>query len=484
MTSRFTYSLFGVFLVIFCTCACAVKANDTLTFRQVYNINVGDTFDFVQNTVNTDANINYTMFVRKVLLQKTFSIALDTVYFAFGPPGGPVSEMDTITDLDSTAIFHIPNQMDSGGRNRYTFDTTIYSGRISNSNQISQFESGANYTYTQGLGRTRFGYSVISISGMGGCGGCYSEELIYYANDSVRMGTPYYVANGSTSIHYIPLPEQCAMWTWSIYGTYAPYPPPIVYGTITEQVRTGNITRKNGINYVQLICRIENEITGQYTPDSILGYFYNDTIARTAYFVQDTNSNSPTVLCSFNGLTGDQCSSSSTLIVDSILIGGAYRTYWHCPVYQPTYGCMTNMISGIGSLNGLFPYHNLYYGSNPECSRLTCFSVCGQTLYPSDTIPPCALLTGVKNVGYNRYSIQCSPNPFTSDLSIAFNLENPGAAIYSIRDLLGQSVYEAHELDVSNGYTKTLDLSELSSGIYLLTVSVNGEAIVKRIIKE
>ena|ERR1043165_3074406 len=80
--------------------------------------------------------------------------------------------------------------------------------------------------------------------------------------------------------------------------------------------------------------------------------------------------------------------------------------------------------------------------------------------------------------------IQVWPNPFTTDLQIALIGEHPTGAGFTITNTIGQAIYHQTETNLATGYTKMLDLSYLPDGLYFVEVVVDGERIVRRVVKE
>ncbi len=76
------------------------------------------------------------------------------------------------------------------------------------------------------------------------------------------------------------------------------------------------------------------------------------------------------------------------------------------------------------------------------------------------------------------------PNPFSSEVSITIQKQNLKQSSFIIKNTLLQTVFIKEENNLSTPYTKTIDLSFLTSGIYLLNVIIDGERTVKKIVKE
>jgi len=80
--------------------------------------------------------------------------------------------------------------------------------------------------------------------------------------------------------------------------------------------------------------------------------------------------------------------------------------------------------------------------------------------------------------------IQVYPNPFESELAITLNKEDIEQATFTITNLMEQSIYRKQETNLTSGYTKMLNLSWLPDGMYVLEVMVDGERVVRQIVKE
>ena len=93
--------------------------------------------------------------------------------------------------------------------------------------------------------------------------------------------------------------------------------------------------------------------------------------------------------------------------------------------------------------------------------------------------------------GVNNYSspttILISPNPFTTQLTLTFPPQTIKQATITLRNTLGQIVYHIEEKNLSP--TKTINTGNLSDGIYLLEVEMDGpdsyrEREVRKVVKE
>jgi hypothetical protein len=76
------------------------------------------------------------------------------------------------------------------------------------------------------------------------------------------------------------------------------------------------------------------------------------------------------------------------------------------------------------------------------------------------------------------------PNPTTNDLSVSIQKDGIKEASYKLTNTSGQNIYQSTADNLGHAYTKILGLSGLPSGVYMLEVEVDGERIVRRVVKE
>ncbi len=93
------------------------------------------------------------------------------------------------------------------------------------------------------------------------------------------------------------------------------------------------------------------------------------------------------------------------------------------------------------------------------------------------------LAVDINDITPGGATVTISPNPFTTDIAIAVQKENLQQATFTIANLLGQQVYTKQENNLSASYTKMLDLSYLPNGIYFVQVEVDGERVVREMVK-
>ena len=108
-----------------------VKASDTLTVRQIFNFNVGDTFDYAYN-FSFSGGFNSRTYSRFVITSKTTSIGNDTITYTRKQLYPAIAnDVLVYTNLDSS-VFQI---FDTTSRSQYlSFDTAyLVDGRLTDS---------------------------------------------------------------------------------------------------------------------------------------------------------------------------------------------------------------------------------------------------------------------------------------------------------------------------------------------------------------
>ncbi len=80
------------------------------------------------------------------------------------------------------------------------------------------------------------------------------------------------------------------------------------------------------------------------------------------------------------------------------------------------------------------------------------------------------------------FSFDVFPNPASSHVNIALGMERPGAVVYEVFDMTGKLVKSYGTGSLSPGeYFQTLDVTNLQSGFYFVTVSIDGNRITKKL---
>lgn len=144
--------------------------------------------------------------------------------------------------------------------------------------------------------------------------------------------------------------------------------------------------------------------------------------------------------------------------------------------------------------NILWTYNGVVFDSVPGCVSGTHHTVYNPGEYKLTLIFDGTLYCShTFNVNVNLLSItdnslqnilNVSPNPFKNNLSVSIQKSNIKQLTFSVHNILGHQVFTQLEKSTSSVYQKEIDLSNLLKGIYFLQANVDGQRIVRKIIKE
>ena len=182
------------------------KASDTLPIRQVFNFNVGDTFDHVsyQTASGAPSLIYWHSYYRLIVTQKFSYTTSDSIgYVLYYIDNSSSSPNDTVIytnpDSPSTILYFT----DTLCTKSMSIGTSIWDSSF---NLLTQgcFELLSNKRYEKGLGLT---YSLTRD--MGNFTDTY-DSLLYYSKGNTHTGTTYYnqpngindISNSSNIIVY------------------------------------------------------------------------------------------------------------------------------------------------------------------------------------------------------------------------------------------------------------------------------------------
>jgi hypothetical protein len=170
--------------IFFVFCFANTKANDTLTRRQIYNFNVGDTFDYKTVYDYAYYGIYSIGYHREIVTDKYVSPNADTIiYVMYG-------NNLLLTQLDSFEL-SLQCRLDTMVPCNYIFDSL--SGTNIPINSINIYPSF--HSYAKGLGESYRGTGTYDMGNH-----FESKELIYFSKDTTKWGTPYTQFTGFSSI--------------------------------------------------------------------------------------------------------------------------------------------------------------------------------------------------------------------------------------------------------------------------------------------
>jgi hypothetical protein len=180
----------GLWFVVFNWWMIAASANDTLTRAQVYNFNVGDTFDYRQSfSGGSFLNVSY---LRKIVSNIYHSVNLDTLYITY--QGG---QLETLTSLQDYEIL-LQGGLDVWCNNEFSADTnSIYNHRTLNSFRWQCSEPNSLDSFVAGLGNVYHRHFFIDQNDV-----IHTSitQLIYFSQAGETWGTPMEAFTGFNEI--------------------------------------------------------------------------------------------------------------------------------------------------------------------------------------------------------------------------------------------------------------------------------------------
>jgi hypothetical protein len=333
------------------------RASDTLTLRQIYNFNVGDTFDYeiIFGASAGYANFSGSYFEIYTIVGKNISANNDTITYTRLQVYPNVNQIDNLIyyNLDSPVWITFDTLVDTP---YFSIDTgRLNDGRITNTlnynNPNSYVTDYCEYGYGIGAFDTVFGTINYTLpDGDNNLYGNYNRILIYFSKGLEEYGTPYQI-NAPSHVHYTPIPEECAFWNYG--SSFNPYFP---NDYSLYQVRTGNKFYINSHTYVELLLQQWNQADSMLSMDSLVGYFRNDTTGQKVYFTQQLGG-SETLLYDFTIKTDAEIGVPlyTDTTVNTINIGGTLRAEWTFTSMDPFGDFMSSQtLEGVGALIGLF----------------------------------------------------------------------------------------------------------------------------------
>jgi hypothetical protein len=93
-------------------------------------------------------------------------------------------------------------------------------------------------------------------------------------------------------------------------------------------------------------------------------------------------------------------------------------------------------------------------------------------------------LTSVNEINNNLASVQIYPNPASENTNISITLENEALVEMRMLDISGKVMLAKNFGSLVGTLTETLNTSNLSSGIYLVELSIGGNKVTKRLVIE
>jgi hypothetical protein len=97
----------------------------------------------------------------------------------------------------------------------------------------------------------------------------------------------------------------------------------------------------------------------------------------------------------------------------------------------------------------------------------------------------CEFPVGIDNAQpQNNITVSVYPNPFSDEIAITVKKQNLSDASFTLTNAKGQIIYTKEETNLSDTYTKTLDLHNLPAGVYFVEVTIGEEKVVRQVVKQ
>lgn len=185
------------------------------------------------------------------------------------------------------------------------------------------------------------------------------------------------------------------------------------------------------------------------------------------------------VLYDFYGMVDEYI---EVIDADSISINGEmYNRLAFDEPQQPQ--AFTNLyeywIDGIGSVHGpLFPHQPRVFSTEfPQSLYLTCSHVNEILYYENEFYDNCVVNIILSNEKMEMVDFTVYPNPSSDQIFVRQPHSNTGS--YSVQDMFGKKILFG-QLESNN---QAVDISELKSGIYFLTITIDSGTLAKQIVK-
>jgi len=292
------------------------------------------------------------------------------------------------------------------------------------------------------------------------------------------------VSLSQTNIYH-PFPDSNAMWTDRIYEPGC------------------NMTNECSINQYRITGdtiigdRIYHKLTKSgYLIDQNYQYtFYTEYAGairqeinnkKVFYFPPFSYPQVDTLLYDFNLEVGDSIPLSYLYpynfcdaivdTIDSVAVGGLYRKRFHISTSDNPPWDHTWFIEGIGTEQGLFGGFCVPWEGWQD---LTCFVQDDSITYPTPPNLDCDLITSIYQKVDEEFSVQIYPNPFTENfiIEIPYVLKNTSVKILNLE---GQELIKRQ----INKKTNLMEISDFPKGVFVVQLTNEKNAIIKKVIKE
>lgn len=143
--------------------------------------------------------------------------------------------------------------------------------------------------------------------------------------------------------------------------------------------------------------------------------------------------------------------------------------------YQLTGSPAGGYFSGPGVSNNVF---------NPSLAGAGEHDITYHYGWKSLTVQTTVGCVGIRGIDVTEMDLQLYPNPAANTITLQFELDRSAEAKWTIVDLAGREMLNS-SLDAANGTnTATMDINSLPAGMYLVGITIEGQKVFRKIIKE
>jgi hypothetical protein len=462
-------------LFLFLLSSASGRAGNWLTREQVYNFNIGDTFDYqnfqaygIYGEGMVSCQFPSTFEFSRFVIQSKYYSADSSVLYIVRAQTFPLPQvLDTLV-LDSLNYVEVLIDSDCQFVNLIQNSNSQYNGRVTNG--LTYCGAGG-----EGSGQLNFGAGLGNVFSSffsadpepGGGFSTDSSSLVYYAKGTEVWGYPYYILNQSGAAHFTPIPEECAVWTNTMDSFYFYQNGLYTVGGIMlqQQIKSGQRIAYGGHAYVEMLASTYYPAQNITTRDSLIGYYRNDT-GNACVYLYNQLSNNYFYKYDFTLAAGGD--NGTIAFLGYTTVAGQQRTQWN-------FNNGSGYVEGVGGLTGIWCTDCGIENPNYPCQTLygsTCFSICGETAFP-DGVGWCGFAAN-NDLAENQMVVKVFPT--INDGVVNFEIMSGGIQHLSLRicDLAGNEIGFYH-LDSQIG---SLDMRYFASGMYIWQL-LNSYTILK-----
>ena len=82
----------------------------------------------------------------------------------------------------------------------------------------------------------------------------------------------------------------------------------------------------------------------------------------------------------------------------------------------------------------------------------------------------------------NEFGMNVYPNPTNTNTTVSFDINNEATAAVNVTDLSGKVVFSATLGTVNGSQNVTIDTRSLTSGVYMVNLSVDGAVSTQKLV--